>query len=220
MRTMLCAAVAALLAVQPASADWSGFYIGGSLGAGWRDSSLRFVPPSTPAGPFSADAEGVTYGAHIGGAYQFGNWVVGLEGSLRDGDLDSASSCDVGNDDVCSVDIDHLTVAMARVGWAMGDLLITVSGGYAEARFDLARRVDPGSVNPDPSFGSFKHAGYEAGAAIEKRLTDNFALGLEYQHIGLNDDEARIVRINDGASARFRHEIDLDLVHVRASFLF
>ena len=214
------AAVVAILGAFPAAADWSGFYLGGSAGAGWRDSTLSFVAPSTPAGPFAADTQGVTYGAHIGGAYQTGPWVFGVEASLRGGDLDSASSCDVGNGDVCSVTLDHLTVLMARAGWATGDLLFTVSGGYAEAAFDLARRVAPSTLNPDPSFGSFKHKGFEAGAAIEKRLTDNFALGVEYQHIGLNDDEARIVRVGDGASAQLRHESDLDFVQVRASFLF
>lgn len=217
---MVGAAVAAVLLIPPASADWSGFYLGGSVGAGWRGSELRFVPPSTPAGPFAADAEGVTHGAHIGGAYQMGPWVFGLEASLRGGDLDSASSCDVGNSDVCSVDFDHLTVVMARAGWTMDDLLFSVSGGYAEAAFDLARRVSPATLNPNPSFGSFDHKGFEAGAAVEKRLTDNFALGIEYQHIGLSDDEARIVRAGDGAFAQFRHEADLDFVQVRASFLF
>lgn len=216
----ICAAVAAVLLALPASADWSGFYIGGSAGAGWRGSELSFVPPSTPAGPFGADGEGLSYGAHIGGAYQMGRWVFGLEASLRGGDLDSASSCDVGNSDVCAVDFDHLTVVMARAGWDAGDLLFTVSGGYAEAAFDLARSVSPASLNPDPSFGSFDHKGFEAGAAIEKRLTDNFALGIEYQHIGLNDDEARVVRVGDGAFAQFRHETALDFVQVRASFLF
>ncbi|MBP6011002.1 MAG: porin family protein [Alphaproteobacteria bacterium] len=214
------AALAAVLLALPASADWSGFYIGGSAGAGWRGSELGFVPPSTPAGPFATDAQGITYGAHIGGAYQMGPWVLGLEASLRGGDLDSASSCDVGNSDVCSVEVDHLTVVMARAGWAAGDLLFSVSGGYAEAAFDLARRVSPATLNPNPSFGSFDHKGFEAGAAVEKRLTDNFALGIEYQHIGLRDDEARIVRVGDGAFAQLRHETDLDFVKVRASFLF
>ena len=217
---MIGAAMAAMLAAAPAMADWSGFYLGGSAGGAWRSSELRFVPPSTPAGPFAADTEGVTFGAHVGGAYQTGSWVLGLEVSARGGDLDSASSCDVGNDDVCSVAFDHLTVAMARAGWAEGDTLLSVSGGYAEAVFDLARQVSPATLNPDPSFGSFDHKGYEVGAAIEQRLADNFAIGIEYQHVGLSDDEARIVRAGDGAFAQLRHKADLDIVQVRASFLF
>lgn len=202
----------------PALADWSGVYIGGSIGPGWVDGDVSYVTPLT-AGPFSYDFDGVTAGGHIGGQMQWGSWVLGLEGTLRGGDLDGSTSCNVGNNDVCEFELDHLWAVMGRVGWATPGMLFFATGGYAQATFDMTRRVFPPAINLNPSFGTFDHAGYEVGAGFEWMLSECVIAGVEYQHIGLNSQNERVVR-NDGAFATFRNEPNIDSAQFRLSFKF
>lgn len=204
---------------QPAHADWSGVYIGVTAGGGWVDGDLSFVTPLA-AGPFGYQSGGVIAGGHIGGQMQMrSHFVFGLEASLRTGDADANTSCDLGNNDVCALTFEQLATFTGRAGYAAGDALIFVSGGYAEAEFDLTRYVFPPATNLNPFFGSYRHTGYVVGAGVELMLSEEVFAGFEYQHVGLGAEAEPVVR-NDGAFATVRAEPDMDVGQFRLSYRF
>src|SRR5262249_10695624 len=63
--------------VQPIF-DWTGIYVGGQVGYAWG--TARY---STPTSGASYDVNGVTGGGHIGGFYQTGPVVFGIEGEFN-----------------------------------------------------------------------------------------------------------------------------------------
>ncbi len=78
---------------------WTGFYVGGNLGAGWRDSNndpVILTGPGIPGGleggtlifGNSNDAT-FTGGGQIGYNYQIGSWVIGAEADIQGIDNDN-----------------------------------------------------------------------------------------------------------------------------------
>ena len=72
---------------------WTGFYVGGNLGAGWRDSNndpVILTGPGIPGGLeggtlFFGNNNDATFtgGGQIGYNYQIGSWVIGAEADIQ-----------------------------------------------------------------------------------------------------------------------------------------
>jgi len=72
---------------------WTGFYVGGNLGAGWRDSNddpVILTGPGIPGGLeggtliFGNNNDATfTGGGQIGYNYQIGSWVIGAEADIQ-----------------------------------------------------------------------------------------------------------------------------------------
>ena len=72
---------------------WTGFYVGGNLGAGWRDSNndpVILTGPGVPGGLeggtliFGNNNDATfTGGGQIGYNYQIGSWVIGAEADIQ-----------------------------------------------------------------------------------------------------------------------------------------
>ena len=72
---------------------WTGFYVGGNLGAGWRDSNdepVILTGPGIPGGLEggilrfdNSDDATFTGGGQIGYNYQIGSWVIGAEADIQ-----------------------------------------------------------------------------------------------------------------------------------------
>jgi outer membrane immunogenic protein len=85
----------------PLGTSWSGFYIGGNLGAAFDTNS-------------SDDDAQFIGGVHTGYNWQMGSWLVGVEG-----DVDFSDN------------INFLASARGRLGWALGDWLLYGTAGVA-----------------------------------------------------------------------------------------
>ena len=96
--------------VYSTGTDWTGFYVGGSLGyaEGSEDDSTVF------------EDDGATYGIHAGYDYDFGNFVLGAELELSGFDVS-----DGGND------IDSVSRAKLRAGYDAGAFLPYLTVGVA-----------------------------------------------------------------------------------------
>lgn len=99
-------------APMPVSADWTGFYAGGSLG--YAD-----VTGSTTLGD---DVNGLTFGAHAGYDYDFGSIVLGGELDLSGADI---------TDDVSGLEVDSVARLKLRAGYDAGDFLPYFTAGAA-----------------------------------------------------------------------------------------
>lgn len=101
------APVAPVVVPVDTTADWTGFYAGGSLG--YADASEDF------------DDDGVTYGAHAGYDYDFGTFVLGGEVEASGFDLSDGG-----------VDADSVLRAKVRAGYDAGAFLPYVTAGIAQ----------------------------------------------------------------------------------------
>jgi outer membrane immunogenic protein len=90
--------------------SWTGFYIGGNIGANWPSDDIEL---------FDDNAQFIG-GGHVGYNWQSpSNWVFGVEG---DADF--------------SNDFDYLATVRGRLGYAFGRTLVYGTGGVAFAGFN------------------------------------------------------------------------------------
>src|ERR1043166_3558027 len=100
----------------PVGMTWSGFYIGGNLGAAFNSDDLSIKDLSEEQDlslPFSNDTD-LIGGVQAGYNWQAGPWVLGIEG-----DVDFADN------------VNFLASARGRLGWGVGNWLFYGTGGVA-----------------------------------------------------------------------------------------
>src|SRR3954454_24058814 len=152
-------------AMVEAVGNWSGFYIGGTVGAAWTADKIRVNAEATPyfaslPGGSDAPAFGalgspnikqanVIFGGKAGYNWQASSWVLGLEGDLSSLRFRRAVTI-TGNphagfangtstfDD--SASSDWLSTVRARVGYSYDRVLLFGTGGWALEFPGLGRR--------------------------------------------------------------------------------
>ena len=117
------ACLAALAAAAPVSAQpfmagpWSGFYIGGHLGAAFNPNKLDFQDGSENQDLLfhaNQNNDELLGGVHAGYDWQAGNLLLGVEGDVS-----------------FAKDIDYLSTVRGRIGVPMGPFLLYGTGGVA-----------------------------------------------------------------------------------------
>ena len=163
--------------------NWTGFYIGGNLGAGWSQGSLSdtagntFTPSSSPS---------FLGGGQVGYNYQF--WrgaVAGVEA-----DFDWAGNHNNTSNAAAGVTVTNnnrwLTTLTGRLGYAWDRVLVYGKGGgaWVGASDPTITNVAMGtSITPSTSNSNF---GWTLGAGVEWAFWNNWSARLEYDYIGLN----------------------------------
>lgn len=200
-RSLLISVFAAVAIAAPASADWTGFYVGIHAGGVWGDvdwqnvsnasgGDIDFVAPQT----ISQSADGVLGGAQLGYNFQMTNWLFGVDVSGSGLDFDETTrntNAGAGNDEFVSSEIEWLVTAAARVGWTWRDSVVFVKGGYATANVNT--RHDDSSGGTDGYTGFYAtdetHNGWMAGAGLEHEIGEHTSVGLEYNYIDLGNQD-------------------------------
>jgi len=141
MRTGSAADLSLKASPPPAAPfSWTGFYVGGNIGAGWGTSDTTFL--ANPAFGFGFNSNlpfgtlspsGVLGGVQAGYNWQ-ADWIVlGVEGNFDGADIKANSACSndsVGGTLACSTRTDWLASVSGRVGGVVGDrMLAYVKGG-------------------------------------------------------------------------------------------
>lgn len=181
--------------------NWSGCYAGLHAGGGWGYQDWNATSNTTawgdfaPGEGFSQSVNGLVGGGQLGCNQQFGQWVVGIEGTLSGVSLkgDYLSVAGVG-DDFFATKISTIASVTARFGFARDNWLIYGKAGYAGARINVSV-VD----NVAPSVGSGDttdwNSGWIAGAGIEYGLTTNIVLGVEYNYLRLGAHNSNLASL-------------------------
>jgi len=187
--------------------NWSGIYLGinggyGFSNNGWNDAA---------GGSASFTGQGFLGGGTIGGNYQVGTFVFGVEG---DGDWTNLKGNLVGCGAVgapviatnpnlnCQSQSDWLATARGRVGYAFDRILLYGTGGAAFG--DLQAGLNgtgalPGTIGTPTTqaaphgigggvttnFNSTTQIGWTAGAGIEGAIAPNWTIKLEYLFVDL-----------------------------------
>jgi opacity protein-like surface antigen len=180
---LTCLSVASRAAAhEPASAAWSGVYIGASIGGAWGDAG--FAVPDKAPGRMDLDSV-LAGGFHIGVQRQWGHIVGGIETSVLFGDFSGATSCP--NDDFsCSVDVNWIWMIGPRLGIAMNTLHFYATGGYALG--NSSTRVVEIATSATEERGHGHNSGWYVGGGVEWSLGRAMVLAVEYRRIELDDD--------------------------------
>ena len=180
--------------------NWTGFYIGGHLGANWGFTSWTFDGAGTTTDPHFA---GFLGGGEIGYNYQVGKWVFGVEGDVSWTNAHGARPCPNGFFHNCEISVHWLSTATARIGYAYWDrLLVYAKGGVAIAR-DRAQFVCNTNSQPTivpvvgcPSQSDSKtKAGWTVGWGSEFGLTQNVWINGEIMYFNLGTDRYNMAGI-------------------------
>jgi outer membrane immunogenic protein len=209
----------ALVSATPALAagPWTGIYLGGHAGGTWGDVDTTkvgetgsvFFDDFANGSTFDFSPNGVLGGAQIGYLYQMNNLVFGIEVSGSFSDYDSTQLHNW--DDVKSVSSDWNAAATLRAGWAFGNSLAYIKGGYAMADLEHGS-VDTSGGDTGFYESSENHDGWTAGGGFEHMISSDVSLGLEYDYYDFGNKD----HVGTVGAATITHDIDLTLHTVTA----
>jgi outer membrane immunogenic protein len=169
----VCAPCAAFAA--PAY-NWTGFYVGAHAGYGWAD---HHVADDNPTVAYDLDPDGFVGGAQAGFDYQFGHFLVGIEGDISWTDMNTRGPTS-GGVEIATVDVEYLASLRARLGYTIQSLLIYVTGGAAWGQFTDANFFLGGT-----QFGEdleHRESGWTVGLGAEYPLGPQWTMKFDYLH--------------------------------------
>jgi outer membrane immunogenic protein len=184
--------------VYAAVGMWTGLYFGGHGGYGWGNADNNFpFPQVAPFGPvtltggsFSQRIDGGIGGGHLGYNQQWGNWVVGLEGSISGTDIKGSTqdpflgAPGVPPPVTYETKVRWLATLTPRLGVASDSWLFYGKGGVAAGRIQ-SNLASTGFGILATSNDENEHVGWTIGGGIEHALTPNWILGIEYDYYDL-----------------------------------
>jgi outer membrane immunogenic protein len=207
--------------------NWTGFYFGASVGAGWWKVTGTYVTP--PPDNHSSRSDGRPWvDGHIGVQYQWGHVVLGIEGDIagsfnRDFSRSVTPSGDCLNisqtaDRTCAHLVSNVSTLGGRLGYAWDRVMLYGTGGWARGLIEDRTFVT--STGVQTSGTSANHNGWFVGAGLDYMIAclsgANVVLGIDYKHIELNTQ--RHIQLNAVDNRDIRGTTDI--VSARLSFLF
>lgn len=191
MKFYATAAALCCLGLNSAAAqDWSGAYVGASLGRSVASVDDNYDSEHV----FSFDADGTLWGLALGYNLQSGNMVYGVDASLSFGDLAGSGVCDpsscLGSGTTPTATIDQMALLRARLGFADANRLYYATLGFARANAEV----------DDPTQGGIdahQHSGWTAGLGMDWALSEQMTVGAEYVYARFEDIEYALVSTPD-----------------------
>ena len=172
--------------------SWTGVYIGVNGGYAFGDSSWTSPGGSAASCPFSCatgnfSTDGFLVGGTIGGNYQWGQFVLGVEADGDWANLTGTSSSAAGGCAFagCTTQSDWLATVRGRAGYAWDRVLFYGTGGAAFGNLEAAAGVLP--------FSSSTQTGWTAGAGVEFAFTPNLTGKVEYLYVNLGNQSCPAV---------------------------
>jgi outer membrane immunogenic protein len=156
---------------QPIKNSWAGAYVGANVGYAAGDVTNSVASPS-----------GVAGGIQGGYNWQFGQWVVGLEGDIQaSGAKDTFAAWKFSNP--------WFGTLRGRGGFAMNNILLYGTGGLAF-----------GNVRAEVLNLTENHAtaGWTLGAGAEYGFAANWTAKAEYLYVNLNNTQFALTGLPNG----------------------
>jgi len=177
--------------------NWTGFYIGGNVGAGWADTRFSGIPVTgdhflLPTSSFSTgNGDGnIVGGVQVGFNWQWDRIVLGLEGTYSGSDVRNSTGLIpdpvfAGENIKLHSKITEYATIVGRAGFApTNDWLLYAKGGFAAGRI----QTNPQDFFPLPatlqhfSSDSAWHNGWTVGGGVEYKWAQHWVFGLEYDY--------------------------------------
>jgi outer membrane immunogenic protein len=208
--------------------NWSGFYVGVNGGGGSAHNCYDFVVPAVLVPVFGNtlaqgchDATGGTVGGQVGYRWQSTNWVFGVEGQGNWADFSGSNATPIGANPLGGganrTRIDAFGLLTGQVGYAWNNVLLYVKGGAAVVSDKYDFLGTPGG--PVVASANDTRWGGTVGAGLEVGFAPNWSVGVEYNHIFLDDHDATLTTAGlVFATERVRQDVDMGLVRVNYRF--
>jgi outer membrane immunogenic protein len=169
--------------------SWTGIYVGINGGYAFGDSNWT-SPVGTPLfgiGPCTTNCStgnfstsGFLVGGTLGGNYQWGQFVLGIEGDGDWSNLTGTTNSVAGGCSGalgCTTQSDWLATVRGRVGYAFDRFLVYGTGGGAFGNLQASAGGFP--------FSSSTQTGWTAGGGVEFAFTPNLTAKVEYLYVDL-----------------------------------
>jgi outer membrane immunogenic protein len=190
--------------------SWTGFYIGGNLGAGWGTKQYEQpIPLGTVLGGAptlisdgSSTVNGLLGGGQVGYNYQWGPTVWGIEFQGDAADVKGTGSCGVAALFNCHTKVDGILTLAGRFGLTWDHTMLYVKGGgaWAHDHYDvnlLGLSFAIGPVSITPASASEWRSGWMIGAGVEQAISGNWSAKIEYDYMdfGTKTDQFPVVTV-------------------------
>jgi opacity protein-like surface antigen len=197
---------------------WTGFYLGGHLGAAWGRDKVTDLDGFNVQGEVIKNNSGASgvYGLQSGYNWQSGNIVFGVEVDLGAMDLNHQQN----NQDNILTGLASLNSGIygdvtGRLGYAFGSALIYAKGGFAF--FDGKANMN-GFQGPMKDTSAF--AGWTLGGGLEYALTPAWSLKAEYQRFDFGSENSTTSSGDICSTCRFSHDLTVDTVKLGMNYHF
>nr|WP_320167297.1 outer membrane beta-barrel protein [uncultured Methylophaga sp.] len=203
--------------------DWSGGYIGGSLGALHGKSSYDASTKDSFPGSYFTNPDAAQIGdeanksssqsrlsAGIFGGYgqQYDKLYIGVEAGINSLSVDDSSTSGDAYTSLpsarftnkISIKADWQATLRARLGWTNKRWLTYVSGGIAASKIRVAGAYSDDSANSAYGYNSEQETklGWTLGVGSEYALSDNWTIRGEYLYTDYGDVDTKSTVRNSG----------------------
>jgi outer membrane immunogenic protein len=202
--------------------SWTGFYIGGNLGAAWTQVHVT----DSLGNSWSNAQQGVfAGGGQVGANYQMNWFVIGVEADFdwlaNNHNSSNAVSTPLGALQLSANDR-WLTTLAARFGVAANNWLFygKAGGGWVGiGNPTLTNVTTGGSISVSNSNST---TGWLAGAGVEWAFAPNWTAKLEYDFLGLNDSNFTVAAGTPiiGGDVITTHDVHVQTLTVGINYLF
>jgi outer membrane immunogenic protein len=198
--------------------DWSGFYIGVNGGWGSSRNSWDSNAPFLAGSEGSHDSTGGTVGGQVGYRWQAGTWVFGLEAQGNWADFSGSNVSTLFPGFVNTSKIDAFGLFTGQIGYAANNVLFYLKGGAAVTsdryRINTVAGTLAGVTGDDTRWGG------TVGVGLEYAFAPNWSVGIEYDHLFMQDRTYGFTTPAGGAFGNDRIRQDVDLVTARLNYRF
>jgi outer membrane immunogenic protein len=120
-------------------------------------------------------------GGYVGAQYQWGNWVLGVEGTFSAMKLNQTQpSVVIGGGRTRSLRIDGIATVVGRVGYAWNNWLPYVKGGWADSRINTSS-TDP-NLGGNNSSTTQRFNGWTIGGGADYMVVHNWIVGVDFNY--------------------------------------
>ena len=172
----------------PPPFTWTGFYIGPNLGGAWSQANLTDTLLGLSLDNVN-DKGAFIAGGQLGFNYQFGNFVLGVEGDF-DGVANTKNASDLVGPGIGTILVTSnnswIATLAGRFGVTNGYWLFygKAGGGWVgNDDFTITNTATGASITGS---NNNTNSGWLVGAGIEWAFAPNWSLKIEYDYLGLN----------------------------------
>jgi outer membrane immunogenic protein len=177
--------------------NWSGFYIGGNLGAGWNstgsitDTFGSTFGTTTNTSFLGGGQVGVNYefwGGVVVGAEAMFDWVPNTSNTINVNNVNGGTGLAAGNSGTATINDRWLTTATGKLGYAWDRVLLYGKGGGAWVGASNPSFTVNGAATSTPFTSSTNNNfGWTAGLGIEWAFAGNWSARAEWDYVRLQD---------------------------------
>jgi outer membrane immunogenic protein len=201
--------------------NWTGFYVGGNLGAGVANGPATLGFDNIVSNQTNFAARSLNGGLQAGANWQTRNLVLGIEGDIQFNDQsqkDCFGFCLPAQSIELATRLPWFATLRGRIGYNAGRLLFYGTAGAALGRVETNYvDRDDNFVLASGNFGEVK-SGWTAGGGIEAALSERWTAKAEYLYLDLGSVTHAMPDTVFGVSEQFSTTVHDHIIRVGLNY--